>query len=208
MNGPLRVVGLDLSLTSTGVSDGQSVHVFRTFAGEQLEARLDHLTRQCLRFVLSSTQWTDGQPEGKSADLVCIEGAAYGAKGDAVDQLAGLRLMVRTRLWRLGVPFAIVSPTGLKAYTTGNGRSSKAQMVAALAERHGLDLKAVKVAHGKYDMADAYALAAMGYAYIRQPLPTTGPPAPLASLLAVKWPDAATALQLSAVQQDRERLGS
>lgn len=188
MTGPLRVVGLDLSLTSTGVSDGQSVHVFRTSADERLEARLDRLTRQCVMFVLSPTQWTDGQPEGKRADLVCIEGAAYGSKGDAVDQLAGLRLMVRTRLWRMGVPFAVIAPTSLKAYTAGNGRASKAEMVAALAERHGLDLKAHKVAHGKYDMADAYALAAMGYARIGQPLPTVGRPR-LDSLLAVKWPE-------------------
>lgn len=206
--GPMRVVGLDLSLTSTGVSDGQSVHAVTTTPDMCLEARLDSITRNCLLFVLSPTQWTHVHPVGKHADLVVIEGAAYGAKGDAVDQLAGLRLMVRTALWRLGVPFAIVSPTGLKAYTAGNGRATKAEMVRAVGERHGLDLSRVKLKDGRSDMADAYALAAMGYAYIRQPLPTTGPPAPLASLLAVKWPDAATALQLSAVQQDRERLES
>lgn len=208
MNGPLRVVGLDLSLTSTGVSDGQSVHAFQTSATELTEDRMNRLANQCIGFVLSPAQWTDGQPLGKRADLVIIEGAAFGAKGDAVDQLAGLRWIVRTRLRRLGVPFAVVSPTGLKAYTTGNGRATKAEMVRAVGERHGLDLSRVKLKDGRSDMADAYALAAMGYAYIRQPLPTTGPPAPLASLLAVKWPDAATALQPNAVPAGTERTES
>lgn len=206
--GPLRVVGLDLSLTSTGASDGQSVHAFQTSPTEVIEDRMIRLANQCLGFVLSPTQWTDAQPMGKRADLVCLEGAAFGAKGDAVDQLAGLRWLIRTRLRRMGVPFAIVSPTGLKAYTAGNGRATKAEMVRAVSERHGLGLSHVKLKDGRSDMADAYALAAMGYAYVRQPLPTTGPPAPLASLLAVKWPDAATALQLAAVQRDREGLGS
>lgn len=184
-----RVVGLDLSLTSTGMSDGQSVHAVQTAPEESLEARMDKILCQVLTFVYSPTQWTDGHPLDQMADLVVIEGAAFGAKGDAVDQLAGLRMIIRHRLYRIGVRFAMVPPTTLKAYTTGNGRATKAQMVTSLRERHGLDLAPYKITHGKYDMADAYALAAMGYARIGQPLPTTGPPAPLASLLAVKWPE-------------------
>ena len=186
--GPKRVVGLDLSLTSTGASDGQSVHAFQTSATEVTEDRMIRLANQCVGFVLSPTQGTDAHKLGKRADLVCLEGAAFGAKGDAVDQLAGLRWLVRTRLRRLGVPVAIVSPTGLKAYTAGNGRATKAEMVRAVKERHGLDLGHVKLKDGRSDMADAFALAAMGYAHLGQPLPTTGPPPPMASLLAVKWP--------------------
>lgn len=184
MMASFRVVGLDPSLTSTGISDGLTVHVVQTSPEEQLEARFDRIMRACVTFIL-----TPG-PRGPRADLVVIEGPAFGAKGNAVDQLAGLRLLLRHRLWRLDIPFAIVPPSTLKAYTTGHGRASKAEMVAALAERHGLDLKAYKVSHGKYDMADAYALAAMGYTRLGQPLLSRGgPPAPLKSLLAVDWPD-------------------
>lgn len=185
-----RVVGLDLSLTSTGVSDGRSVHAVQTTPDSgSLEGRMDKILCEVLRFIYSPSQWTDDHPEGQTADLVVIEGAAFGAKGDAVDQLAGLRMIIRHRLYRMAIPFAMVPPTTLKAYTTGNGRSRKPRMVEALADRHGLNLKHVTQSKGKYDMADAYALAAMGYARIGQPLPTTGPPAPLASLLAVKWPE-------------------
>ena len=184
-----RVVGLDLSFTSTGMSDGQSVHAFKTSPGDSLEARMDRILCAVVTFVYSPTQWTDAQPAGKRADLVVIEGAAFGSKGDAVDQLAGLRWLVRHKLYRLGIPFAIVTPTTLKAYTTGYGKASKPQMVKALAERHGLDLTRYKLIEGRYDMADAYALAAMGYAVLKQPIPAVGPPAPLKSLLAVKWPE-------------------
>jgi Holliday junction resolvasome RuvABC endonuclease subunit len=187
-----RVVGLDLSFTSTGMSDGQSVHAYRTSPDDSMEARLDKILCQAVTFVYSPTQWTDAQPAGKMADLVVIEGAAFGSKGDAADQLAGLRWLMRHKLYRLGIPFAIVPPTTLKAYTTGYGKATKAMMVSALAERHGLDLNDHKVAHGKYDMADAYALAAMGYAVLKQHIPAIGPPAPLKSLLAVKWPELPT----------------
>lgn len=187
-----RVVGLDLSFTSTGMSDGRSVHAFKTSPDETTEARMDRILCQVVTFVYSPTQWTDAQPAGKRADLVVIEGAAFGSKGDAVDQLAGLRWLVRHKLYRLGIPFAIVAPATLKAYTTGYGQATKPMMVSALAERHGLDLKPYKIAHGKYDMADAYALAAMGYAVLKQPIPAVGPPAPLKSLLAVKWPELPT----------------
>lgn len=189
-----RVVGLDLSLTSTGMSDGQSVHAVQTTPDSgSLEARMDRILCQAVTFVYSPTQWTDDQPAGKVADLVVIEGPAFKAHGTAVDQLAGLRMIVRHKLYRMGIPFAIVPPTTLKAYTCDYGKGTKAQMVQALADRHGLDLTAHKVAHGKYDMADAYALAAMGYATLAQPLPTTGPPAKLSSLLAVQWPELPTA---------------
>jgi len=185
-----RVVGLDVSLTSTGMSDGQSVHAVQTAPDSgSLEARMDRIVRTCLDFVHSPTLWTDRQP-GKAADLVVIEGPAFRAHGTAVDQLAGLRMLVRVELYRRGIPFAIVSPTALKAYTTNYGKATKAQMVAALAERHGLDLTVHKVSKGKYDMADAYALAAMGYVWIGQPIaPTRGAPAPMKSLLAAQWPE-------------------
>lgn len=167
---PPRVVGLDLSLSSTGVSDGRSVHAFRTKPDRTTEARLDELLHLCTVFIQSPSQWTDEAPEGTRADLVVVEGPAFGAKGNAVDQLAGLRWMVRHRLWTMGVPFAVVQPTALKLYTTGHGHASKADMVNALADRHGLDLTAHKASNGLYDMADAYALAAMGYAFLGKPL--------------------------------------
>lgn len=188
-----RVIGLDLSLTSTGLSDGQSAHAIQTAAGEPLEARLDRLVRGVVSFALSPTQWTDAQPQGTVADLAVIEAPAWSkASGVGHEELSALRVMVRHRLWRLDIPYALVPPTTLKLYTTGFGRATKHEMTASLYGRHGLDLQRVMVKDGRYDQADAYALAAMGYDHLGQPLPSQGPPHAVpvnqASLDAVRWP--------------------
>lgn len=187
---PLRVVGLDLSLTSTGASDGQSVHAFHTGPEDVMEHRMDHLVWNCLQFVAAPSMAEEWFPEGKAADLVVIEGPAYSRNMQTGhEELAALRYMVRVGLHRMKVPFAIVSPSALKSYTAGNGRAVKQQMMAALELRHGLDLTRFKVKDGKYDMADAYALAAMGYDHVNQPLDSQGPPAPRKPLLSVDWPE-------------------
>lgn len=190
----LRVIGLDLSLTSTGISDGQSAHAIQTGPDERLEARLDRLVRGVVSFALSPTQWTDDFPQGYSADLAVIEAPAWSkAMGKGHEELSALRVMVRHRLWRLAIPYALVPPTTLKLYTTGYGKATKQDMVAALYGRHGLDLQTVKVKDGRYDQADAYALAAMGYHHVGHPLPTKAEPhavpVHLASLYAVQWPE-------------------
>lgn len=175
-----------MSLTSTGMSDGRSTSVVQTTPGTQLEERLDQLVRGVMRFVLPSPI------NGPVPDLAVIEAGAFsrGAQSSAAEYLSALRLMVRHRLWRLDIPFAMVAPTTLKLYTTGSGRASKAEMVAALDERHSTDFAAVKVKDGRYDRADAFALAAMGYDRVGQPLPMDHPcPEPRRdSLDAVRWP--------------------
>jgi Holliday junction resolvasome RuvABC endonuclease subunit len=186
------VIGLDLSLTSTGVSDGQSRHAIQTSPDERLEARLDRVVRGVVAFALSPTQWTDEQPQGTHADLAVIEAGAFsrGAQSEAAEILSALRFMVRHRLWRLNIPYAMVAPSTLKLYTTGDGKATKQQMVAAVDERHRAHLATVKVKDGRYDMADSLALAAMGYDRLNWPLPQHFPAHPphRASLDAVRWP--------------------
>lgn len=191
LTGP-RVVGLDLSLTSTGVSDGQSTRVIQTAPGPALEARLDTLLRSVVAFVLSPTQWTDRQPYGMRADLVVIEAPAWSrAKQTGHEELSALRVMVRHRLWRLDIPYALVPPTTLKKYTTGNGTASKQLMVFTMDDRYGAGLSNVLVKDGRYDRADALALAAMGYDHVGHPLKqvwSTSMPPCRDSLDGVRWP--------------------
>ena len=191
MNGRPRVVGLDLSLTSTGMSDGETNQVVHTAAGQPLEARMDRLVRGVLSFVLMGDRGAGRISSAPNADLVVIEGSSFGSRGPGHEELAALRILVRHRMWRMGVPFALVPPTTLKKYTTGDGRAAKAQMVAAVDERHRAGLAGVKVRDGRYDMADALALAAMGYDYVGHPLPQhfPAPPPHRASLASVQWPE-------------------
>lgn len=181
----LRVIGLDLSLTSSGMSDGQTHAVTQTSADDPLEYRLDRIVGRVTRFARGTDRWD------QEASLAVIEGGAFsrGTQSAAAEHLAGLRLMVRHAMWAREIPFAVVTPTCLKMYTTGNGKAPKTLMVQGVRDRHGIDFTGVMVKDGRYDLADALALAAMGYARIGQPLNTQGPPAPRQSMLAVKWPE-------------------
>lgn len=176
-----RVVGLDLSLTSAGMSDTTKHMVVKTGPEDCIEQRLDTLVDRAMWFCTMI-----GRPY---ADLVVIEGSAFSKnqqKGH--EELAAIRLMMRHALWSQGIPFAVVPPSTLKLYTTGHGKATKPQMAAALKERHGLDLSKTKVSAGRYDMVDAYALAAMGLHHLGERLPSEGPPPPMKSLFAVPWP--------------------
>lgn len=177
----LRIVGLDLSLSSSGVSDGTVHQAFATPSDWTVEARLDRQVWEVMRFV----------HRDPGCDLAVIEGGAFarGSQSAAAEHLSALRLMVRHRLWRESIPFAVVPPSTLKLYTAGHGQATKQRMIGAIFDRHGVDLSGVKVKDGRRDQADALALAAMGYAAKGQPLPTVGPPGPLASLNAVQWPE-------------------
>lgn len=180
-----RVVGLDLSLTSTGMSDGREHWVTQTSPDQCMEARMNRLVTRARRFVVGTADWS------QEADLVVIEAGAFSKNMQTGhEELAALRIMVRHAMWQLEVPFALVPPSTLKLYTAGHGKATKAQMVRAVAARHQMDLSHVMVKDGRYDMADAFALAAMGYAWSNRPLVTVGPPPPRASLMAVPWPSA------------------
>ncbi|QBZ73552.1 RuvC-like resolvase [Streptomyces phage Mischief19] len=166
---PLRVVGADVSLTSTGLSDGGRHLAVQTSADEQLEVRLDRIVKGVVGMAIGYLGTE------RKADLVVMEGSAYSKnKQTGHEELAALRLMVRHRMHRLRIPVAIVTPTQLKMWATGYGKATKAQMCAATAERYGVDWSQWLVREGRYDMADALALAAMGYRHLGQPLPLVG----------------------------------
>lgn len=172
-----RVLGLDLSLTSTGMSDGTWSRVVQTTPADRLEVRLHEIISEIGRFA----------DAGVPVRLAVIEGPAWSkVSGVGHEELSALRVMVRHRLWRLNIPYAMVPPTTLKLWTSGNGRATKPEMVAAVADRFGHDLTGIKVKDGRYDLADATALAAMGLARVGRPMGEAANPA---SLDAVNWPD-------------------
>lgn len=179
----LRVVGLDISLTSTGMSDGIRTEVVQTSNAQCMEERMDRIVRGVASFTPATLRQ-------RSADLAVIEGSAFSRKGPGHEELAALRHMVRVKLWRLSIPWAMVPPSTLKLYTTGLGNATKAEMLATVDARHGTGFADVKVKDGRSDRVDAFALAAMGYDHVGQHLqPREGSYDPhRASLEAVKWP--------------------
>lgn len=172
MSTPL-VVGLDLSLTCTGVAGaGWTDHIRpKNMVGHP---RLAHLIEQVGTFI-------------RSADLVVIEGPSFGGGvRHRHEDLAGLRVMARHWCWSHGIPYALMPPSCRALYAAGKGNASKGEVRTAIADRYGIELEG----RARYDEADAYALCAAGLDWLGHPLAAV-PDKNRTGLDGCAWPTAA-----------------
>ncbi|MFD4273797.1 hypothetical protein R2B67_26145 [Streptomyces cyaneofuscatus] len=171
MTGRPLVIGLDLSLTCTGVAgEGWADYIRpKTLRGHP---RLNHLVDEVTSFI-------------KKADLVIIEGPSFGGGvAHRHEDLAGLRVMVRHACWRRSIPYAIVPPSCRALYAAGKGSAPKGLVRDEVARRYGIELDGV----GRYDMADAYTLLAMGLHHLGHQLAEV-PEKNATGLSGCQWPD-------------------
>jgi len=151
------VGGLDQSLTSFGaarVSSAGQVELHRWQPAKRLGIRHERL-----EWLLGSVR------DAASAwDLAVIEGLAFGAQGGSLLDLAGLFTAVTHELWKMGVPYAVVTPFQRAKYITGNAKAGKDECLIAVLKR----LPEAGVSGN--DQADAYTLAAMGADHLGFPL--------------------------------------
>lgn len=176
------VVGLDLSLTSTGVArivDGKAA------VGRVRPKNIDgHERLEFIREDVAGWVYEDGQAPG----LVVIEGPSYGSPSGSQrghHERAGLWWLVTQDLWMSGVRVAVVPPTQLKTYATGKGNAGKDDVLTAVVRRFP------DVAVRGNDDADALVLAAMGADHLGQPL-VTMPAEHRKALAKVEWPAVAS----------------
>lgn len=164
------VIGLDLSLTSTGVAgDGWSDKIRTKTRGD---ARIRILQIAIADYI-------------KNADLVVMEGPAFGHGAQAGhEELAGLRVIVRQYCYRYHIPYGVIPPASLKLYAAGSGRAEKGAVRTAIAERYGY----LTEGPARYDEADAYAAMAAGYDWLGQPL-AEAPEKNRSALAGCKWPE-------------------
>lgn len=178
-----RVIGLDLSLTSTGVAGTDWAKALRPGKRRSHE-RMDWLCGHIRVGV-------------QDADLVVVEGAAYAQGGQAGHhELAGLWWLVTQDLWRLRIPYAVANPHHRTIYATGRAnpaqhlprkersRVAKGMVRSAAVERYGVECEGP----GRYDQADATVLAAMGLDWLGYPTVPV-PDTHRRALEAVRWPD-------------------
>lgn len=178
------VIGLDPSLTCTGIAGDGWAEALR-FKGKG---------HQRLRWLREEIR-----DRTRAADLVVIEGAAYGRGGQAGHhELAGLWWLVAQDLWERDIPYAVVNPHSRTIYATGSAnpakdhprekraRVAKGMVRDAVAARYGMECEGP----GRYDKSDAYILAAMGLHHLGWPLAAV-PETHRRALDAVPWPDSA-----------------
>ncbi|MFC0626142.1 hypothetical protein [Kribbella deserti] len=190
------VVGLDTSLTSTGLlvlevgpdrppaagatrieskapATGRNPDTGKKLA-PNLKQRLDRLTaiEQRITSALFNLY----------IDLAVIESPSFGSVGSASRDLAGLWWRVVGKLDHMGIPVAEVSPAGRTKYALGSGKAApKDRVLAAVIKRYpDFDITG-------NDIADALILAAMGARHLGHPIDDL-PQANLAAMNGAHWP--------------------
>ena len=128
----MNVIGLDLSLTSTGIATAEGTHLLRPGKVRGVE-RLGFIERAIRRMLVASYMTSSG------ATIVAIEGYSFGSQGRAVFNIGELGGVIRLMLYRDGIPFVEVSPATLKVYATGKGNASKDIVLVAGVKWLGLE---------------------------------------------------------------------
>lgn len=174
----MRIVGIDPSLTRTGVAVlDQGVclpWVFSQPTSGKRSATLDERAGRIEAITWNVTAPADG------ADLVAIEAPPFNLPGGSTWDRAGMWWNIVGRLIRQNVPVVEVYPTTRAKWATGRGDAGKDAVQREVEEMWGLRVR-------NDDEADALALATMAAQWARLDVPTLDhqPDA----LDAVRWPE-------------------
>ncbi|MBX9392224.1 Holliday junction endonuclease [Streptomyces sp. TRM72054] len=127
---PLRVAGLDLSITAPGLClpDGTAITIkTNTKDGDR---RLQQIASEV---GLALGEGDDGI--GHGVDLVVIEDLPTHAKSAGITGM--VHGAVRLVLLDFATPYVLITPATLKAYATGRGNADKTAMAIAALKRAG-----------------------------------------------------------------------
>jgi crossover junction endodeoxyribonuclease RuvC len=144
----MTIVGLDLSLTRTGVCrtvqiGNWGVASIETRPPKCLQERINQIVTEVMRVVDADCR-------------VFIEGHSFGSFGGQMRDRAELAGVVKQQLWLSNIPFSLVPPTVLKKYVTGKGNAEKPLMLHMIIKKTGVECE-------NDDQADALALADFGW---------------------------------------------
>jgi crossover junction endodeoxyribonuclease RuvC len=148
----VRVVGLDLSLTSTGMAVvDKDLGTYGSEPAFQVATVKPGKVRGYERLDLIENRVL-GAIEG--ADIVVVEGPSFGSTGSSFHQLGGLWWII-TRLVQREHQMMVASPSVIKKYATGKGNADKDAMMLMTARRF-------PTFEGDNNAADALWLACAG----------------------------------------------
>lgn len=162
---PPRVVGIDPSLTSTGLADntGRTLRVKGARRGGTLLddlARMTHIATVVREFCA----YGPGHVAYPAA-LAVIEGPSFGqGRQSGTHARAGLWWLIVDGLASADIAIAVVPPATRAMYATGKGNAGKDEVLAAVVKRY----PAWDVTGN--DIADAVVLAAIGARLLGHPV--------------------------------------
>lgn len=148
----VKPLGLDLSLTSTGVSYDDTQYVISpncqgserlAFFAETFEELFNELKRPVL----------------------VMEGYSFASRNSQAHSIGELGGVVKLIAWRMSVPIVIVPPTSRAKFATGKGNASKSEVVSSISAKTGI----VWDGKGADDKCDAWVLEEIGRTRIGVP---------------------------------------
>lgn len=149
MSRNIGFIGLDLSLTSTGISvDGFTSVITVNSKGPE---RLSAISKKILDLVTAHR-----------ADIAIIEGYSFASRNSQAHSIGELGGAVRLRLWENNIPFVEIPPTSRAKFATGRGNAAKTEVMSAVSARTGIAWSG----KGADDMCDAWILEQMGLTYL------------------------------------------
>lgn len=163
----MKAIGVDPSLTATGIADVDGRLTVVGGAADLGDGRL------CRLYMAVIEICAGGRP-----DLAVIEDLPKHAMAAGVTGMA--QGVVRLALQHAGVPYATVPAATLKKFATGSGGADKPDMRMALYQRTGLDER-------NADKVDAAWLRAAGLQHLGAPAVQL-PAAQVKALDKVNWP--------------------
>jgi Holliday junction resolvasome RuvABC endonuclease subunit len=145
----VNLLALDLSLVSTGFCSDKKMGIIAT--AEKGPKRLD----------LISSAISDIVKE-EEIGVVVIEGYSFASRSGQAFSIGELGGVVRTTLYRMGIPFIEIPPTCRAKFATGKGNASKNEVVSSISAKTGIIFRNP----GADDQCDAWILLEMAKTYL------------------------------------------
>jgi Holliday junction resolvasome RuvABC endonuclease subunit len=146
-NTPLELVGVDLSLTSTGICvGGRAVSIASKAKGVE-------------RLIEISTKVVD-IASASPFRVAIVEGYSFGSKFTRAHAIGELGGAVKVALHYSGFSIVEVPPSCRAKFASGRGNAPKSEVIAAVGEISGIEFSGA----GADDRCDAWVLEQMGLA--------------------------------------------
>lgn len=145
----VTIIGIDMSLTSTGVSIGDEQFVISpSMDGAK---RLNYFADEFKKLF-----------ESLDSAAAVIEGYSFASRHSQAHSIGELGGVLKLTAFRAGVPLVIVPPTSRAKFATGKGNASKSEVVSSISAKTGI----VWQGKGADDKCDAWVLEEIGRMHI------------------------------------------
>ena len=140
----MNIMGLDLSLTSTGISINEKTFIITSKL--KGAARLSEISTIILNSCLEH-----------QVRCVAIEGYSFASRNSQAHSIGELGGAVRMRLYENGIDYVEIPPTCRAKFATGKGNASKGEVISAVSAKTRLVFSGA----GGNDECDAWVLEQM-----------------------------------------------